>query len=79
MTVLRLGRVVSADKVAGQPFDPLWVAAEDVAQAVERALTANTGRWAVFHIGSAAPAARFAVTKAKSGLGYAPVHHFQPG
>jgi len=79
VAVLRLGRVVQADKVVSQPFDPLWVAEADVAQAVERTLTVNTGRWGVFHIGSDAAAARFSVTKAKSGLGYAPVHHFQPG
>ncbi len=70
--VLRLGKVVRAADVEGQPFDPLWVEERDVVQAVERALTAKLARWQVFHIQSDSPRGRFSVARAKSALGYRP-------
>jgi nucleoside-diphosphate-sugar epimerase len=72
IAVLRLGRVVQADKVKGQPFDPLWVEEGDVIQAVSRALTARITRWQIFHIGSDSPGARFSIRRAQSALGYQP-------
>jgi nucleoside-diphosphate-sugar epimerase len=72
VVVLRLGKVVGADMVKGQPFDPLWVEERDVVQATSRALTAKIAKWQIFHIGSDSPRARFSVWRAKSALGYQP-------
>lgn len=77
---LRLGKVVKFAETAGKPFDPMWVDEEDVAQAVARAV-AVTPRdnhqgvgswWAVVHIGSDSPNARFSVTGARYALNYQP-------
>jgi nucleoside-diphosphate-sugar epimerase len=76
VAVLRVGKIVRAEEVAGVPFDPLWVDERDVAQAVQRALTTDTGRWAVFHIQADAAQARFSSATAKRVLGYAPTHMF---
>jgi len=79
VVVLRLGRIVRAEEVAGQAFDPLWVDERDVVQAVSLALAAletddghKLGRWSVFHVQSDSPRARFSVAKAKRLLGYKP-------
>ena len=79
VVVLRIGKVVRAESVAGQPFDPWWVDQRDVLQAVSLALGAKqisyprgTENWAVFHILSDSPGARFSVNKAQAGLGYRP-------
>jgi len=77
VVVLRLGQVVRSEEVASQPFDPLWVDERDVAQAVTRALTTDTGLWSIFHIQPDAPQARFSIATAQRVLGYAPVHTFQ--
>lgn len=76
VVVLRLGKVVRAETVAGQPVDPLWVDERDVAQAVKLALTAELPRWAIFHIGADSSQARFSVTAAKRSLNYAPEQNF---
>ncbi|MCE7981622.1 MAG: NAD(P)-dependent oxidoreductase [Caldilinea sp. CFX5] len=76
VVVLRLGKVVRAEAMAGQPVDPLWVDERDVAQAVKLALTAELPRWAIFHIGADSLQARFSVTAAKRGLNYAPTQNF---
>lgn len=79
VVVLRVGKVVQAEAVAGQAFDPWWVDQRDVLQAVSLALGApsissprGTEGWAVFHILSDSPGARFPVNKAQAGLGYQP-------
>jgi len=79
VVVLRVGKVVHAESVAGQAFDPRWVDQRDVVQAVSLALAAqrifaprDTAGWAVFHILSDSPRARFPVNKAQTGLGYQP-------
>jgi len=79
VVVLRLGKVVRADEVAGQPFGPLWVDQRDVARAVALALAAletNDGRklgpWSIFHVQADSPPARFSIQKAKRLLGYQP-------
>lgn len=74
VVVLRLGKVVRAETVAGQPVDPLWVDERDVAQAVSLALTAELPRWSVFHIGADSPESRFSVAMAKRMLNYAPIY-----
>ncbi len=74
--VLRLGNLVRPEEVEDKPFDPLWLAESDAAQAVR--LTLNylekqppPDPWAVFHIASGA-CPRFPITKAKRVLGYRP-------
>lgn len=77
---LRLGKVVKFTDTAGKPFDPMWVDEEDVAQAVARAvaLTPRDSQqgvgswWAVVHVGSDSPNARFSVAGAKHVLNYQP-------
>ena len=77
VVVLRLGQVVRTEDVAGQPFNPMWVAAQDVAQAVSQALTADLGVWTVCHIQAESPNARFPITQAKRVLGYNPATRFE--
>ncbi len=79
VVVLRIGKVVQAESVAGQAFDPWWVDRRDVVQAVSLALAAErvsaprgTEGWAVFHILSDSPRARFPLNRAQTGLGYQP-------
>ena len=72
VVVLRLGKVVRAGEVQGQPADPLWVEERDVVHAVSRALTARATNWQVFHIEQASPRARFSVRRAQSALAYQP-------
>lgn len=79
VVVLRLGKVVRAEQVAGQPVDPLWVDQRDVIQAVNLALTAELPRWSIFHIGADSTQARFSVAAAKRMLNYAPQYTFEAG
>jgi nucleoside-diphosphate-sugar epimerase len=72
VVVLRLGQVVQNAAAAGPTPNPTWVAEADVVQAVERALTTDTGRWAVFHIQHESPTARFSIATAKRMLGFTP-------
>lgn len=81
IAVLRLGKVVRPEEVAGKPFDPLWVAEDDVVQAVSLALerpgTSDAeGWWSVYHIASGSPRARFSIAAAQRGLGYRPKFHW---
>lgn len=78
VVVLRLGKVVRAETVDGQPVDPLWVDERDVVQVVKLALTAELPRWAILHIGADSPQARFSVAAAKRMLNYAP-HYLANG
>jgi hypothetical protein len=79
VTVLRLGKVVRADEVRGMRPDPTWVEERDAAAAVGAALPATftdtasgVGSWAIFHIASESPGARFSSTKAVRELHYTP-------
>ncbi len=79
VVVLRLGKVASAAEMSAGPFDSLWVADEDVVQAVRLALEPPKsergralGRWSVFHISSGSPQARFGSRSAVTRLGYKP-------
>jgi nucleoside-diphosphate-sugar epimerase len=76
VTVLRLGKVVRSEEVAGAPYDPLWVEMGDVTQAVKQALLADSGRWTVLHIQHEGPQARFSVASAKRVLGFEPAVNF---
>ncbi len=78
-SVLRLGTVIRAEDIAGQPFDPLWVDQRDVARAVSLVLAAQLavggprlGAWSIFHVLSGSPRARFSIERAKRVLGYQP-------
>ena len=79
VVVLRLGKVVQGDDVAGKLFDPSWIDQRDVVQAVSKALAARLAgkgplahNWSVFHIESGSPQARFTSERAKHAFGYAP-------
>jgi len=80
VTSLRLGNVVRQEQTKGKPVDPLWVDERDVCHAVTQALrvTPNDSAmgvgswWAIYHIGSDSPAARFALAGAKNGIAYQP-------
>jgi nucleoside-diphosphate-sugar epimerase len=79
VVVLRVGNVIRAGALAGEPFDPLCVDPRDVAQAVSRALSRllaggipGRATWSVFHIQSSSSRARFSVRKAERVLGYQP-------
>ena len=74
---LRLGKIVREADVNDAEFDPTWVEIRDVAQAFNRALTAELGQWSVFHIQSDAPDGRFNVGAAKEVLDYAPQFDFR--
>ena len=81
VVALRIGKVVRAESMKGQPFDPLWVDERDVVQAVSLALRTSkltspsgTNGWTVLHILSDSPRARFSVSKARQLLGYQPQH-----
>ncbi|MBX3011369.1 MAG: NAD(P)-dependent oxidoreductase [Caldilineaceae bacterium] len=76
VVVLRVGKVVRAEEVAGQPVDPLWVDGRDVAQAVALALTASLPRWSLFHISAVSPQARFPSVAAEHTLHYTPHYNF---
>jgi nucleoside-diphosphate-sugar epimerase len=76
IVTLRLGKVVRAEEVRGQPFDQLWVDERDVIHAVASALTSTMGRWQVFHIQPDSPRARFSVARAKRSLNYQPQYQW---
>jgi hypothetical protein len=83
VVALRIGKVVRAECLAGQPFDPLWVDERDVVQAVSLALRTSeltsprgTDGWTVLHILSDSTRARFSVNKARQVLGYQPQHRW---
>ncbi|MDA1312872.1 MAG: NAD-dependent epimerase/dehydratase family protein [Acidobacteria bacterium] len=82
IVTLRLGKVVPAGEMSRGAFDPLWVAEEDVAQAVRLAITkgsedtgSSLSRWTVLHISSGYGKARFDSSRAKRVLGYEPAHN----
>lgn len=79
VVVLRLGKVVRSEKVAGQDYDPMWVDELDVATAVDGAVRTDfqddpsrVHSWRVFHVQSDSKKARFTSGRAKGQLGFAP-------
>ena len=72
ITCLRLGKIGQPDDNAAQPPDPTWLALADAVHAFECALAAPAEPWAIYHIQSAFPEARFGAGKARDGIGFAP-------
>ncbi len=84
ITVLRLGHVVHADRVAGQPFDPMWLDERDAASAVERILQKRQAsgqrrprNYHVLHLQSVSPRARFSCERLCKALEFTPQHSFE--
>lgn len=72
ITCLRLGNMEQTDDAAAQPDDPIWLTHADALHAFQRALAAPPEPWAIYHIQSEFPGARFRTHKAQDGLGYVP-------
>ena len=72
ITCLRLGNLGRPNDKAEQPSDPMWLSHNDAVHAFECALAAPAEPWAIYHIQSAFPGARFSSDKARDGLKYAP-------
>ncbi len=72
ITCLRLGQLDDAVEAAAQPHDPTWLARADAVQAFQCALAAPAEPWAIYHIQSDFPGARFSTDRAQGALGYAP-------
>lgn len=72
ITCLRLGQIGHIGDNAEQPPDPTWLARQDAVHAILCALAAPAEPWAVYHIQSTFPAARFSTAKARDALGFAP-------
>ena len=71
ITCLRLGDLGQSGDNAEQPSDPTWLARQDAVHAFECALAAPAQPWAVYHIQSAFPGARFSSGKARDAIGFA--------
>ncbi len=74
---LRLGRLVKAEEAASQAFDSAWLEMGDAVQAFGCALRAEARPWAIFHIQSEFPGARFTIDRAKEGLDFKPQFHVE--
>ena len=72
ITCLRLGKLGHPGEQAAQPPDPTWLALADAVHAFECALAAPAEPWAIYHIQSAFPEARFGAAKARDGMGFTP-------
>ena len=71
ITCLRLGQLEQTGNAAAQPpRDPSWLARPDAVQAFQSTLAAPPEPWAIYHIQSEFPGARFDTAKAQDGLGY---------
>jgi nucleoside-diphosphate-sugar epimerase len=77
LLIVRLGHVVRADEVKGQAFDPMWVDERDVVQAIANALEKDLPAYAIAHIQSDSPNARFRINTARDLLDYAPQFNFE--
>lgn len=73
---LRLGQVVDDAATADQPFDPMWVHADDAAAAIQAALEHSTDGWFIVHVPSADPRARFQFTRTPEEFAFAPRRGF---
>ena len=76
LLIVRLGHVVRSDEVKGQDVDPMWVDERDVVQAVANALEKDLPDYAIAHIQSDSPNARFRINTARDALDYAPQFNF---
>jgi nucleoside-diphosphate-sugar epimerase len=82
VTCLRLGELVRAEEVAGQPPNLMWLDLRDAAQAFRCALNRNqsqavwwTRRWGLYHIAAPSPNPKYLIDQARR-MGYAPEHGF---
>ena len=76
VVVLRLGTVVAAGDVAGQPVDPMWLEQKDLGSALYGALTTELPQWTVIHVQGKQAGARFPVGDAERLIGFAPQTDF---
>ena len=72
ITCLRLGNLDQTGESAEQPSDTTWLARQDAVHAFVSALAAPPEPWAVYHIQSEFPGARFGTEKAQEAIGFAP-------
>ena len=84
-TALRLGKLVRAEEVAGEPPDLMWVDIRDAASAFVSAIARDNSaslnwvaRWAVFHICAPMANAKFLIGRAE-GMGYSPKYDVHGG
>ena len=81
VTLLRLGHLVRAEEVDGQPYDSMWVDLNDVVSAVSNIIDKTTAeyhrQYSIVHIQSDSPRARFSVEAAKRSIGFAPEQNFE--
>ena len=75
--VLRLGKVVAAIDVAGQPVDAMWLEQKDLAGAIVGAVVADLPQqWTVVHVQGKQAGARFPVGDAEKLIGFTPAVDF---
>ena len=72
ITCLRLGKLGQPGNGAAQPPDPAWLSYADAVNAFDCAMAATAKPWAVYHIQSAFPGARFSSARAQDAIGFAP-------
>lgn len=81
IVVVRLGHLVRAEEVEGQPYDPMWLDERDAVQAVakiiEKGAEGRRGQYAVVHIQSDSARSRFSIGRAKSHLGFVSQYNFE--
>ena len=84
IVILRLGHIVHADRVAGQPFDPMWLDERDAARAVECILQKHQitdkrpmRHYHVLHLQSVSERARFSSDRICGSLEFTPQHSFE--
>ncbi len=77
LLIMRLGHIVRAEQVQGQTFDPMWVDERDIVRAVASALEKDMPAYAVAHIQSDSPNARFGIDTARHMLDYEPQFNFE--
>jgi nucleoside-diphosphate-sugar epimerase len=76
VVVLRLGQVVEASDVAGQPVGAMWLEQKDLGSALEGALSAELPQWSVLHVQGKQAGARFPVGDAERLIGFTPAVDF---
>ena len=74
---LRLGHVIRPEDAKEKPFDPMWIAMDDVVEAVRHALQKDLPRFAVFHLQSISERARFSSAGASAALDFTPQVNFE--
>src|SRR5690606_9885854 len=79
VTVLRLAPVIGIEEsdgiAASAPSLGAWIHVRDVATAIDKALTTDSGLWSIYHIAANTPQSRFVMDKARDELGFTPQHN----